>query len=307
MELKIVYEDLDLYLKDISTLSQYIQNIDGNYKLITFLGEFHGVKNKCPIDKKIIDLNDYITNILDVKNISTSILVELDKSMSESKILSHNLSDILKNKDIYKSIIFIDFRNRFLTNEDIYILYSKVEILNNMSYENIVNKYIKPFYEKIEEYIFEEDIDKLYYPLVYDLYKVYLVELNKSFEILLNELKNCYLSTENVNTLDYFGSNLHVPKKIAVLMDLKQLWARVSDFFVLRELFKKNDIKQYIIFNGEYHYKNLIQYMDEFMCKITDENSKHYFKNIIKKDILFSIKSKNTCFNLENTVKYISK
>ena len=47
------------------------------------------------------------------------------------------------------------------------------------------------------------------------------------------------------------------------MRDLQAAWARVTDFYVIRELFKIDDTQQYIILVGQSHYLNIIDYLNK--------------------------------------------
>lgn len=294
----IIFVKNDYLLKDITNFAQYIKNFtyDTNKsKLITIIGELHGVTINCDEEKekdKIeeIDIVNYIENIS--KGVNKKIILEYDKYSQPEGISYGNINKIdneinEKNPNIKKTPI--DFRRQYLGIDRQNILYGDPN-LYLYSKADILKFYIDPFFlyvgEKTKFIIGEEN----YNEEVEILYNDYLPKVGEQFNKIALIINNNWdkLSDED--------------KKITI-HNLKVLWAQLGDFYILRELFKEEDIDEYIILIGKNHYYNIAKYLNEILCQPFNRKNrgKLYFQKITDK----STNSFNSCINIVNTAEII--
>lgn len=315
----IAYVDTDYYLKDITTLSQYIMKLnltESNFKLITILGEYHNIVFNCKEDKPTLSIDKYIFK----NNLETKIILETDDTaLKDTSSLNINIvlnviknnikgeEEIeveIKNKNI--KILLIDYRHKFLSKISYFSLYIQdINKTSSLTYKDFYTMFIKPFYKKINDYLIIEDPEN-YSPIVFEVRDFYVQQLYNSFNQISKQIENWdTMSKFNVKYTDVFGIEVEKPVKHAIIEDIRLLWARVSDYFVIKEFFQLDDTREYIILIGEYHYKNIKLFLDLYLC------NKDNFAKIIDKDtcIMGSVLSKSpiNCVNTKGTVRIINK
>ena len=275
----IVYQESDFYIKNITTFSQYVLNLSENLddtKLITIMGEYHDVKFDCKKDKISKYVDEYI--IEQSKDCKTKLILELEDKSYVEEIKADNIKRIITTletssvEDI-KNIetIYIDYRIKFLDPIFHYKLYNKKNEVIGYSHEVILERYIKPFFEKMDDLSNLDTIIKDYHPLINKLYKTYILNLDTSFRDILTQLDNWDTKPKQIVAFkDIFGLEIKDDIKMYIITEISKLWAKVSDFFLLREFFKLDDTKQYIILIGEYHYFNIVKFLDSTFSSMKD-------------------------------------
>jgi len=267
-ELSIVYERSNFYIKDITTFSQYILNLTDNLddgKLLTIIGERHNLKFNCINTKEPKMIDDYI--IEQSKYCKTKLILEMDDPGSIKNINSDNIKKIterlnITDIDVLKNIetVYNDPRVKFLDPIFYGFLYRNKD-LSTWSKDLIKEKYIDPFKKMETETKIEE---KEYYN---DHYKkfcdVYINKLHSDFKHINDGISNYWGNKEMMVTFTNFeGDKITDNITMLLINELKNIWARVSDFFLIAEFFKIDGVKQYIILIGEYHYRNIISYLE---------------------------------------------
>lgn len=315
----IVYTENTYYIKNITTFSQYLLNLTGNYedyKLITIMGEYHGkeILVNCNKDKPEKDIDTYV--IEQAKNFKTKLILELGGRSHLEKIESINITKIINKLESspienIKNIetIYNDYRTKFLDPVFYFKLYNDINEVSTYPHSLILDKYIKPFFEKMNEYNDITLTRNLYSDYVVLLYKTYIYNLDQSFRKIILQIENWdTMPKQKVKFID--GNRLEIEDdiKIAILNNLRDLWAQVSDFYLLRELFKLDNTKQYIILIGQAHFFNIINYLDNIFLNMENyvltkiSNTKDIF--IINK-ILFG--KETNCIDSSNTAEIITE
>jgi hypothetical protein len=274
----IVYQESDFYIQNITTFSQYVLNLTGNLddaKLITIMGEQHDLKFDCKSDKKSIMVDEYV--IEQSKDCKTKLILELDNKSYVDRVKADNITRIVKKLDEspiedIKNIetIYNDYRVKFLDPIFYNKLYWHVHEVVNYPPDIIIDKYIRPFFEKMTELSnLDSVIEKYNREFISKLYETYISNLDKSFRIFIDMLKK-WNTKEIVPFKDINGLDTKRDINLAIVDELQKLWIRVSDFFLLRQFFEINDTKQYIILIGQAHYFNIINYLDEVFASMKD-------------------------------------
>jgi hypothetical protein len=290
----IVYEESKKFLKNIISMSQYVMKIDPtfeDYKLITILGEHHTNEYKCgEFTDNTISIDEFILRSPDIK---TNIFIE-SVEIFKDNVYSYNIQNILKkirnsNPDETKNIStnYIEHRHLFLDANYYHWLYIDINKIINLSNNVIIEQYINPFYDKISS-LSKYNEDEAYYPLVNIMYDNYLPSIENVFKNLLN------IIIKKWDTIDIEGR-----KKI--IFDLQSVWGSVQDFYIIRDIFKVNDIKEYIILIGDAHIFNINNYFQKVLCAPIKLNT--YFCSYTNLRLTNSTK-KNVfnCISLDNTL-----
>lgn len=310
--MSVIYIESDFYLKDITTFSQYIMNLDfskGDFKLITILGEFHNLEINCDKskNKRIITVDQYLLK----NNLKKKIIIETDEEYvktTENYLGSKNMELIINIPETQKEaenieIVYIDYRYKFLVKEAYHRLYGNPDIISILNLKELYKLYIDPFYLNIHNLTKIENPDH-YSPLLNNFTKFYIQQLINSFDQLRNNIKdwdimgNIIIKAKNI-----FGIETEMSIKNTIIQDLRSLWARVSDYFVIKEFFKLDDTKEYIVLIGEYHYRNIISFLELNLCK-TDNFAKIISKDIDLKYIFYGLKI--DCLDIKNTANIIN-
>ena len=253
-----VYSTKSYYLKDITACAQFMINLpeQNTNKLVTIMGEYHNVKINCPKKgKTILPVEGFILLSNEVK---TKVILELDEEHLDN-FTSFNILNVKNVLEIFPdnisgniSTTYIDYRYKYLNKYYYSALYFnvKLEELANLSKEKITDEYIKPYFEKTTELLKVDDPG--YSVLLYKFYKLYIDPLSVVFHAVNKDVEK--------------WTSWSILERIEYIKFLRILWAKVSDIYVLKNLFKLDDTSHYIILIGEVHYKNIVSFMNDCLC-----------------------------------------
>jgi hypothetical protein len=276
----VVYTESNFYIKNITTYSQYLLNLTGgDYKLITLMGEYHGdEKVKCKNDKVAKDIDTYI--IEQGKKCKTKLILELGDRSHLERINSVNITKIIKGlenapiSDIENiETIYNDYRIKYLDPIFYIKLYNEKGIyeISTYKYEVIIDKYIKPFFEKTDEFKDLTSTRHLYSDYIELFYKSYIYNLDQSFRHILKQMENWdNMPKYNVKIINSHRIEVEVDIKIAILENLRDLWSQVSDMYLIKDFFKLDGTKQFIILIGQAHFFNIIRYLDDVFLSMNN-------------------------------------
>jgi hypothetical protein len=293
----IVYVNTKKHLKDILGFSQYIFKPDPNfenYKLITILGEDHVQHYDCnDSTKDTIQVENFI---LRTPNVKTHIVLETLENIKDIAG-SYNMQNIfktlreadpLKIKNI--STAFLDHRYSFLEPNYLYWLHYDMDKIITLPNTLIIEKYITPFYDKIST-LSKYYEGEVYLPLVNIMYDNYLPIVDLIFSNLLKAISSIWDVTDPEN-------------KKKMLYDIRKAWVKVCDFYVMREIFKLNDINEYIILIGNHHSININEYFKNVLCEPIGRET--FFCEIVQtKNLTNATTSTFNCVSLNNTLKVV--
>jgi hypothetical protein len=278
------------FLRDILNLSQFtIDFPKTDKKLITLIGEYHNEKIECGSrSEDIINIADYLKNIS--PSVNKKVVLEYDKFLCSSESIAEcslNIKYILENIDFkkYKNIkkVAMDFRTQFLGLKNQYILYNNPELILGYYTKDILNIYVDTFFLQITEkskFLKSEKYNKF----VNILFSDYLPRINSQFENLGRLIS------------DKWGE-MPEKDKNDVIFSLKNVWSDLSDYYIIREFFKVEDIDEYVIIVGKKHYDNIYNFL------ITLPN----FTYILNKTATITKSGKINCLTTENILEYIKK
>jgi hypothetical protein len=279
------------------------------------MGEHHNLKFDCKEDKKSIMVDEYV--IEQSKDCKTKLILELADKSYVDKIKADNITRIIKKLDDspiedIKNIetIYINYRLKFLDPIFYNKLYWHVHEVVNYPAEVILDRYIKPFFEKMTELAnVDSTIEKYDQKLLNKLYSTYISKLDNSFRFVLDMLRR-WNTKEIISFKDMYGLDVNDDINKYIVIELAKLWSGVSDFFLIREFFEINDTKQYIILIGQAHYFNIINYLDEVFASMKDYTLTKIGrdKNIfILYKFMYNKEGDNDCIDIKGTANIVSK
>lgn len=240
----IVFVQEEIKLETAVNFSQYVYD----KRLITIIGELHGTTFPCEGNSTTIE--DYVNDVVN-SNDESKILLEYNRNddpMSTSSIVINNVYNTLKKNNRINHIIPFDERNFFLTPQYHFALYSqdlRVSSHNILSFsqKEIFDRYVTPYY--VNNNAFNIDPNE-YPPEAYSFFvNTYLPDIDNNFKYLL------------VNDLPRWDKD-----KKPLVTKLKNIWKKVTDFYILRELFKNDGTTEIIIILGDSHRVNIQSVME---------------------------------------------
>tara|TARA_Y100000389_G_scaffold203882_2_gene253932 strand:+ start:3912 stop:4724 length:813 start_codon:yes stop_codon:yes gene_type:complete len=232
----ILFSETDLFIDGMFALSQLLLS---DKKTFTIFGELHGKYWECKGNK----LSPWEYCALRVsKNKNCVVLLEFSNKtpqknipLIQSKSITGIYETLQKQNQTYK-IIPYDIRSQFIGLEHQQSLYHSDYVINklkNGQFEDVKEKYIQPFFNKLK-----------YNPEMFDISKY-----SKETKQILNRvqtsiIKDFKLISKQINT--------KTPKNINE--NLKKIWQKVTDYFILTIILKDNDFDEYIIVTGMHHF-----------------------------------------------------
>lgn len=232
----------------------FAQYLFKDIHLITIIAEKHTKTFIC--EKPNISIAEYCKRkILD--NPNCKILLEYNENNDPLTIGSHSIRSVfteLKHINKTNHIIPIDIRSDFITSILQNVLYDdKCNEYNNYKPEEIGQKFIDPFFQnaiklKLDENLYDESIIKFmrdkYYQDILDSFYHAAIMLKKN---------------ENIRIV------------------LKDIWKKVMDYFILKYIFRNDDIHEYIIIVGDAHYNNIKTVLSggDIFIQLNEQNGKN--------------------------------
>ena len=288
------------FFKDISDFSQFTIKFPHQYKpkLCTIIGEYHNSEILCDTikDEKIITVADYIKETS--QNFEKKVILEYDKFLCKDETIAEcslNIKYVLENinEKEYKNIkkVPFDFRSQFLGLKNQYILYNNTEILLKYKPRDILRIYVDTFFTQISKKS-KFLKDEKYNEFVSILFSDYLPAIDNRFQIIGKIIKDEWKNMSDEN-------------KIKVIFDIKKTWADLSDYYIIREFFKEEDVEEYIVIVGKNHYNNICEYLKIVSDKLLSaKHSEKIFTHVVNKQTTIK-DGKIKCISTQNTLEFI--
>jgi len=258
---KVLSEELVFYsstthLNNVMSISQHILP---NRWISTTIGESHTDTWDCPSPN--ISLSEYIADRVQ-KNSNCLVLLEYDNVIIEkgvariktdyeiSQIESESLKDIyttLERMGMTNKIYPYDRRSRMLGNSENGILYYKLfseffkDVTKNEAKGYIINFFIEPYFDGADSGWFNLP-ECLEAELCDQLGKINTDIENEFLQIMMQ------LNSKSLNIIQ---------------QQLQIVWQKVVDFLVLREMYSRTNINEYIFVGGDIHNRFLISKLEE--------------------------------------------
>jgi len=213
----------------LNTLSIREYHITPPGKHVQVLGEWHDIRfESCPLPH--IRLADYVTDF--AVRTGANVLLEITPPDVDDlrNIHSFNIRETVHNllqHGLRDRIIPFDYRPWFLPHERIHRLYA--ENLRGVTLQKIQQEYIEPFFVKAREGAFNLNPELYTQKTLEYLYEQYIPQMDVDFRQVAQT------------------GNVH---------ELKNAWAKVTDFYLLREVLQNNR-NPLIILVGESHAQHL--------------------------------------------------
>lgn len=257
----IVFVETKEFIDSAMSFSQYI--FDGK-RLITIIGEYHTNPFQCPqpsitianFCKKAVSRNDKCRVLLEYN--------KLDKDCppsewTECEVLRTTYNELKESNE--SQMIPSDIRPAFITRREQNYLYGTTHTHMDGEYKYIREKFVNPFTKtfgitslEINPVLLQKKTPKFldqkdFHPVIYEFFKFYYVNHMivrfRDIDKLIREKQEIYL---------------HDGREVqgSIYERLKEAWAAVSDFFIMKSLFTINDnINEYILIVGDGHRFNI--------------------------------------------------
>lgn len=199
--------------------SEYHQIKFNNHNVI-FISNNHDI-----LPRNINEILNIIYN-----NINSKILLEFGENINPKELMDPLLNLIFEK--FPDNSIPSDIRIKYLGFDNQYLLYHSD--LKDLTFEEIVKYYIKPFMENIENF----NISNIETP-----FQKWLKE-EAFFQILSN--------------FDFLIINNEKISKIEIIEILRNTWMQIMDYCILKEVSKITN-QNYIVVLGFYHYNNIVK------------------------------------------------
>jgi hypothetical protein len=270
MSSEIVFIETEYFLRSATSLQQFI-NIKCD-RIITLIGEHHMDEFSCGSEKKELSISEYVIRRYN-ENKQIYICLEYFIDKDPSTIASVPIKEISKyfkdNPSPRSPIIPYDNRAWWIEYRYQLKLYGNDKEISSLDYKKLKDIYIEPMEKKHEEgfLLFEEEYEK-------DDLKT-LLDYVKSTRLFFKTIQT-EMDKENVPKIGR-GSikTIKLRKKNKVVKMLRVGWQRVTDFYLLKEILKKNDSEEIIVIAGEAHIKNVSELLNAITFRLEySENGK---------------------------------
>jgi hypothetical protein len=148
------FVESDTKLESAISFTQYAISIGSSNRLLTMIGEIHGLNFKCQKDSPSVTITQYAIDTLK-NNTNSQVLLEIDqrfiekeKHWPQSVPIRGILSDVYKNKDLLSRVKGYDWRNFWIGANNRENLYHNTKKVYNLSTNDIIEIYIQPFFDK---------------------------------------------------------------------------------------------------------------------------------------------------------------
>ena len=249
----------DLFLS--GTVSFYQTEVDKH--LVTVIGETHLLGYQECSSAPSSTVANYIFNQVS-KFPDTKVLLEYLPELKEwSPLLgSKNMADIYKilsENGLKNKMIGFDLRSLFLRPKDQEVLYHQSKLLEDLDEKTITGVFVWAIPVAIIPKL-EEDIKKIGNEGQVKYLHSFLDDLNRHAHSV-------------AETIDKNWKNDPKSKKSSILA-IQYLWAKVSDFAIVYEIFKQAERGGVIVLCGEKHAENLRSIFSNPLFHVSTKNPK---------------------------------
>jgi len=220
-------------LKDSIGFDQYILNTN---HLITVIGEYHWEKSRCK-ERNTKSISRYALERLS-KNPNLNIYLEVDSNLIKPRRRTALLPYSIPIREIISGVV--------------------TERIYDSPVKNIIGFDIRDTLLKNYRVMLYEDDSKLTQKDILEIKQCFYKNKDK-----FNICSSIY--TKKVYTflkkyLHSIENELHKVKTRSDIYNLKIIWVKITDFFILKNILKKNQSNnESIVICGDYHRKNISQ------------------------------------------------
>ena len=277
----IIFVESQDFIDSAVSFSQYI--FDGK-RLITIIGELHTTPFQCP--QPSITIAQFCKNAVS-RNHNCRVLLEYNKSdnvcppseWSECEVLRTTYNELKESNE--SQMIPSDIRPSFITRKEQNYLYGTTHTRMDptsmhQEYKYIREKFVNTFMKNFEIPSLEIPVllqkktpkfldQKNFHPIIYEFFKYYYVN-------------HMIVRFQNIDKLIREKQAIYLPDgrevQGSIYERLKEAWAAVSDFFIMKSLFTINDnINEYILIVGDGHRFNIQRAFEYINAKIKTQKN----------------------------------
>ena len=266
---ELVFYQSNTYLNNATSISQHILP---DRWISTIIGESHMSIWSCPTPN--ISVSEYIRSRV-LQNDKCLVMLEYDnvviergvsRFLSDAEVLSIESQSL---RDTFRTLRAIgktdkiypyDRRSRILGARENNALYQTLfssffgGVNLNDAKRHIMDLFIEPFFASARNNWFD-------IPVCLEVILCQQLEqIRGSIEMEFRDIAN-NLNSGNLN-LDYAQKRLQFS------------WQRVTDFLVLKDMYSRNDVNEYIFVGGEYHSQFMISKLNEVTVVVDTEKGK---------------------------------
>jgi hypothetical protein len=229
----IVFIERDTKLRSALSFSQYVLILNSQHmRLLTLIGEQHELEFQCKGSEQTI--TEYALQTLG-SNPYAEILLEIDPSFIQVRQrwpISVPIRGILEG---------YDWRNAWLDEDDREHLYHDMKYMQGLSKEDILSRYVKPFYSKYRDLMGLRRND--YSSAAYKFLSVtFLNKLESSIKEIEKRVTRSWDSKKGRDNL---------------VVRLLHFWKDVTDWNLMKMILVISETNSIIAIMGEQHRKNL--------------------------------------------------
>ena len=150
----VFVENPDIKLQSAVSFAQYVLD----KKLFTLIGEFHETEFECQDGYSSMTIAEYVLKILRT-NVNSRVLLEIDPRLIDhphawprSTPIKKILGEAVKDERMLRRITGYDHRNWWIETYN-HVLYHDINTLWRLSTQQMIDVYIKPFFQKVEHFM----------------------------------------------------------------------------------------------------------------------------------------------------------
>lgn len=222
-------------MDSVRGVTQIELKVDGQNRVVTILGELHNHGFKCSKGRNI-SIYDYCIE-REASNKNCMFILEYNsKEKHMDRIGSEIIQEVFSGSSskVRSKCIGLDSRQEYITRDQQSVLYNEEDSYSRIYTPNIEltkKHYIEPYISK-------------------GLPKINNPDFNIEMGLYIKEIE-----------AEFF--KLNDKSKISQL-DLKWLWCRVMDYYILNEIIKKGSVDEYVIVLGENHRRNITSQLENW-------------------------------------------
>jgi hypothetical protein len=244
----IVFQETTKTLESAVCFLQYIIRC---YRLVTLIGELHNKNFKC--NQSSLSISEYCKNATS-RNPNCRVILEYYKDDDPLRMGSKSIRTtfrLLESIGKKNQIIPLDYRPYFLTRKGQNDLYGG-GWKTYKTHDKVRKAFLLPFFKNTT---------------VFEVNKNYSQEES---EFLRNYLNNMLIYFKNIDIELTQKKNLDDIRE-----KLVKGWAIVADYFIIKEIFKPNNVDEYILILGRAHIKNIERVFNNFSLNFLFQISDH--------------------------------
>ena len=258
-----LFIETDIKLQSALSFTQYalpLRRDAPDFRLVTLIGEDHELEFSCGDPQ--ITVAEYTIDTLRSNHLA-EVLLEIDQDfITHEKLWPHSvpIREILKaaKKDasLLQRIKGYDWRNYWLGADQRELLYHNMKKIETLSQRELVKRYIKVFQRSDSPFRLSKSA---YDP---EVYLFLTVSLPRDFNETLVSIH------QKVSRVWEGG------ERKSIILDLQHFWKSVTDWNILKELFKQSATDSIVSIMGDQHQKSIAEILQNIPKLSSQEGGK---------------------------------